>query len=179
MTTPRIPPGSRREVGIATWLFARSAGRAIGTEPPAVFLTLGRNKRLFWGWLDFAARLMPGGRLPRRETELVILRVAHLSGCAYEFEHHTRLGRRAGVTEAELVRVMEGPDAEGWTEREATLLRAVDSLHDHRDLDDDTWLALREHLDERRLLELLFLVGHYEMLATALITLRVRPDRPR
>ncbi len=179
MSTPRIAPGSRRDVGLPTWLFARAAGRKIGTEPPAIFLTLGRNQRLFWGWLDFAGRLMPGGRLPRRETELVILRVAHLSDCAYEFEHHTRLGRQAGVTEEDLARVVEGPDAEGWSEREATLLRAVDSLHDHRDLDDETWQALSAHLDERRILELLFLVGHYEMLATALITLRVRPDRAR
>jgi AhpD family alkylhydroperoxidase len=179
VTSARITPGRRGDVGIPAWLFARAAGRAIGTEPPAVFLTLGRNKRLFWGWLDFAARLMPGGRLPRRETELVILRVAHLSGCHYEFEHHTRLGRRAGVTGDDLGRVVEGPDAEGWTPREATLLRAVDSLHDHRDLDDDLWAELRTHLDEKRALELLFLVGHYEMLATALITLRVQPDKAR
>lgn len=179
MSSARIEPGRLRQVGPFTWLFARAAGRAAGTEPPALFLTLGRNQRLFWGWLDFAARLMPGGRLPRRETELVILRVAHLAGCAYEFEHHVRLGRRAGVTDADVARVVDGPEAEGWSEREGALLRAVDSLHHHRDLDDDAWLELRTHLDERRALELLFLVGHYEMLATVLITLRVRPDRPR
>ena len=55
-----------------------------GTEPPGVFLTLGRHRRLFWGWLLFAGSLMPGGRLPRRETELVILRVATLAGNDYE-----------------------------------------------------------------------------------------------
>lgn len=179
MTRARIEPGGLRQVGVPAWLFSRAAGRALGTEPPAVFLTLARNRRVFWGWMDFAARLMPGGRLPRRETELVILRVAHLAGCAYELEHHTALGRRAGLTDAELLRVAEGPEAAGWSVREAVLLRTVDLLHHERDLDDAAWSALREHLDERTSLELLLLAGHYEMLATTLITLRVQPDRPR
>lgn len=179
MSAARIAPGGLRQVGLPTWLFARAAGRRLGTEPPAVFLTLGRNQRLFWGWLDFAARLMPGGRLPRRETELVILRVAHLSGCDYELQHHRTLGRAAGVTDADVERLVAGPDDAGWSPREATLLRTVDLLHHDRDLDDDAWSELRGHLDERTALELLLLVGHYEMLATTLNTLRVQPDRPR
>lgn len=175
----RIAPGNLRQVGPATWLFARAAGRSLGTKPPAVFLTLGRNQRLFWGWLDFAARLMPGGRLPRRESELVILRVAHLAGSDYEFAHHTKLGRRAGLTTDEIARVRTGPADPAWSARDALLLRSVDALHHHRDLDDAAWADLREHLDERTALEFLFLVGHYEMLATALNTLRIQPDPPR
>jgi AhpD family alkylhydroperoxidase len=180
MTSPaRIAPGSRRDVGLVIAGFARIAGRAIGTEPPAVFLTLGRHRRLFWGWLHFAGRLMPGGRLPRRETELVILRVATLAGCAYELAHHTQLGRRAGIGPAELERVAVGPAADGWSARERLLLATTDELHQDRDLSDETWRALRATYDERTCLEILLLVGHYEMLATTLNTLRVRPDRRR
>ncbi|MDQ8705268.1 carboxymuconolactone decarboxylase family protein [Streptomyces sp. LHD-70] len=90
----RIRPGGRREVGLRIWVFSQIAGRVAGTRAPALFLTLGRNRPLFRGWLRFAARLMPRGTLPRRDTELIILRVAHLCGCAYEFTHHERLGRR-------------------------------------------------------------------------------------
>jgi alkylhydroperoxidase family enzyme len=53
----------------------------VGTGPPTLFLTLGRHHPLFSGWLRFARRLIPGGVLPRRETELVLLRVAHLCAC--------------------------------------------------------------------------------------------------
>jgi AhpD family alkylhydroperoxidase len=122
---------------------------------------------------------MPGGKLPRRDTELVILRVAHLRGCRYEFDHHVRLGRRAGLDDEDLRRVVEGPAADGWTPREAALLAAVDELHEDGDLGDESWDALRGHLDERRLIELVFLVGHYEMLATAIAALRIQPDAPR
>jgi AhpD family alkylhydroperoxidase len=175
----RIAPGGRREVGLLAWGISRVAGRVGGTGPPNLFLTLGRHRRLFRGWLRFAGRLMPGGRLPRRETELVILRVAHLRSCMYEFDHHVRLGRRAGVTDADLARVLEGPTAEGWSPREHALLTAVDQLHTHQDLDDAAWAALRSHLDERASIELCMLVGHYEMLATFIGTLRIQPDARR
>jgi alkylhydroperoxidase family enzyme len=178
-TTPRLAPGSRRELGLPMWVFTRLAGRKMGTPPPAIFLTLGRNRRLFRGWLHFAGTLMPGGRLPRRETELVILRVASLAGSDYERSHHERLGRRVGLTSTELERVRRGPEAEGWSARDRLLLSATDELHHTRDLSDATWTALSAELDEPTRLELLMLVGHYEMLATTLNTLRLRPDPPR
>jgi AhpD family alkylhydroperoxidase len=176
---PRVAPGNVREAGLLVSGFARLAGRVTGTEPPGVFLTLGRHRRLFWGWLLFAGALMPGGKLPRRETELVILRVATLSGNDYELTQHRRLGRRAGLSAAEIDRVADGPDADGWGSRERLLLKVTDELHAQRDLSDDTWAELRTELDERESIELLMLVGHYTMLATTLTTLRVRPDRPR
>jgi AhpD family alkylhydroperoxidase len=175
----RIAPGGRTEVGLFTWGLSWAAGRFAHTEPPRIFLTLGRQRKLFRGWLRFAGRLMPSGTLPRRETELVILRVAALNRCAYEFEHHRRLGRRAGVTTLDLERVLAGPTAQGWSAREQALLAAVDELHASRDLTDDTWARVRQHLDEPSTIELLLLVGHYEMLATTLLTLRVQPDRSR
>lgn len=176
---PRITPGSRRDVGIIGWVIAWVSGRVAGTGPPNLFLTFGRHRKLFRGWLRFAGRLMPGGTLLRRETELVIIRVAHLKDCRYEFDHHVHLGEKAGVTAADVVRLLAGPEADGWTFRERAILRVVDALHHDGDVVDETWADLATHLDEQRCIELVFLIGHYEMLATALTTLRVQPDAPR
>ena len=38
---------------------------------------------------------------------------------------------------------------------------------------------LRRHLDEEQAIELVLLVGHYQMLATAISTLRIETDEPR
>ncbi|WP_310963730.1 carboxymuconolactone decarboxylase family protein [Nocardioides terrisoli] len=179
MTGPRITPGGLRENGPLIWGFAQIAGRVTGTTPPNVFSTLGRGRGLFWGWLHFSGKLMPGGKLPRRLTELAIIRVAHLRGCQYELDHHVRLGRRAGVTAEDLERVYAGPDTDGWTPAEQALLRAVDELVHEKDISDPTWTALRSAYDDRRVLELVMLVGHYDALATTLLTLRVQPDRRR
>lgn len=176
---PRIGSGTLREVGPLVRGLGALAGRVMGTEDPQVFLVLGRTRRTFWGWLLFAGGLMPGGSLPRRDTELVILRVATLTGSAYEHAHHVRLGQRVGLTDEEIAAVGQGPGAAVWSDRQRTILAAVDELHARRDLSDETWAALRVHLDERRCVEFLLLAGHYEMLATTLNTLRIQPDPPR
>ncbi len=186
MSTPseqsaRLAPGGFREVGPLVWSFSRLAGRVARTEPPAIFLTLGRNRRLFWGWLHFAGRLMPGGRLPRRETELVILRVAARAGSAYEWTQHAAMGARAGLTEAEIAALrVDGTAPEHlWSDRDALLIRVTDELFATEDLSESTWALLAAEFDERTRIEVLMLVGHYRMLATALHVLRVQPDRPR
>ena len=139
LSPPRITPGGRREVGVVSVAIARISGRITGTTPPNLFLTLGRHRRLFRGWLHFASTQMPGGRLPRRETELVILRVAHRRACAYELEQHQRLGRRAGLTPRQLAAVAAeqvGP-GDGWSPRESAIFAAVDQLLDRHDIDDE------------------------------------------
>jgi alkylhydroperoxidase family enzyme len=179
MTRPRIAPGTLREVGLLAWLIAHVGGRQAHSSPLTLFLTLGRHRRLFRGWLRFAARLMPRGRLPRLDTELVILRVAYLRSCQYEYLHHVRIGARAGLTAADIERVQDGPGAPGWSPRQRAILSAADELHGAGDLAEDTWVALREHLDELECIELCLLVGHYEMLATTITALRIQPEQPR
>ena len=178
-TGARIAPGSRRDVGLLGWVVSQVSGRVSGTSAPNLFLTLGRHRPLFRGWLRFAGRLMPGGKLPRRETELVILRVAQLRSCRYELDHHVHLGRRAGVTDDDVERLRAGPEAAGWSAREHAILAAVDALHHRQDLSDAEWAELRRHLDEREAIELLLLAGHYEMLATTIAALRIQADEPR
>ncbi|MCW2753209.1 MAG: carboxymuconolactone decarboxylase [Marmoricola sp.] len=176
MSGPRIAPGGLRELGLPIWSLTRIAARVTKTAPPAIFTTLGRGRGLFWGWLFFASQLMPGGTLPRRETELVILRVATLRGCAYEFEHHVRIGRRAGLTRDDVERIGIGAAAEGWQGNDELLMEVTEELLSTKDLGDGTWARLRAAYDERTAIELLLLVGHYDMLATTLMTLRLEPD---
>lgn len=174
---PRISPGSRSDIGVPMWAFSRIAGRVSKSNPPNLFTTLGRHRPLFRGWLGFARRLMPFGKLPRRDTELVILRVAHLRQCEYEWHHHLKLGRRAGLSDADFARVKAGPAADGWSPRERAILRAVEELHTTRDVSDEVWDAVRAHLTERDAIELVMLAAHYEMLATVIGTLRIETDR--
>jgi AhpD family alkylhydroperoxidase len=178
-SSPRIRPGNRREIGWVNAGIVRVLGLATGGRPPHVFTTLARHHGLFRRWLWFAGGLMPGGKLPRAETELVILRVAHNTDCEYEWGHHERLGKRAGLSAEEVERVRSGPDASGWSERQALFLRAADELHADRRIGDELWAQLATQLDEVRLIELCMLVGHYEMLAMTLNSLGVEPEHPR
>jgi len=148
------------------------AGRVAGTGPLNLFTTLARHRRLFRGWLFFAGRLMPRGTLPRADTELVILRVAHNCESEYEWRHHERIAQAKGVA-----RVRVGAQAPGWTPRQRGLLQAADELHERRVLGDEVWTQLSAELSDTQLIELCMLVGHYEMLAMTLRSLRVQPDQ--
>lgn len=175
MTTPRIFPGGFADLGPINWIFARGAARAIGVQDAHIFSTLGRTRGLFRAWLHFSARMMPFGTLSRKDTEMVIIRVAHVRGCDYELDHHRRLGKRAGITDALAEQIMAGPDAE-WGDRERSMLRAVDELVADRDISDTAWAALRRHLNERETIAFVLLVGQYDALATTIGTLRIQRD---
>lgn len=177
--TARIAPGDLKDLGPIRWGFARAAGRVTGTEPPAIFTTLGRTKGLFTGWLHFAGALMPFGSLQRRESEMVILTVATERACEYEREHHRLLGKRAGLTSAEIEGILADEVVETLSPRERVLRESAQALVRTKDLDDEQWAALRDMTTEREAIELLLLVGHYDMLATTLMTLRLEPDEHR
>ena len=174
--SPRVAPGDARQIGRLNWLISRALGLATGGPPPNVFTTLARHRRLFRPWLRFAGTLMPGGSLPRADSELLILRVAHNTGSEYEWRQHERIAQASGLSADEVGRVRLGADAPGFSERQRLLLRAADELHAHRDISSELWVQLRVLLSDTELIELCMLIGHYEMLAMTLNTLRVAPD---
>jgi alkylhydroperoxidase family enzyme len=175
---PRIAPGTAQEIGRVNHGLARLLGAATGGPSPNIFTTLARHRTLFRKWLRFASGLMPGGRLPRRDTELVILRVADNCGSEYEWSQHERIAQESGLSAEEVQRVREGPGAEGWTDRQRLFLRAADELHAERMISDELWAELAAIYSDVELIELCLLVGHYEMLAMTLNSLRVEPDPP-
>jgi alkylhydroperoxidase family enzyme len=175
MTVPRIPPlppaewdGELREqleVLSAAW------GR-----PLNIFGTVAHHPVLFRRWMAFGTQVLLRSALPPRERELVILRVGWRCRAPYEWGQHVVIARDSGVTDEEIARVGAGPDAPGWSPVEAALLRAADELHDDKMVSDRTWSLLQAHFDARQLLDLLFLVGQYEMVAGVLNSLRVQRD---
>ena len=180
MTEPaRIPSsGTVREVGVLGWLYCKLAARNQRVPQTHVFTTLAQHKRLFWAWLPFGGVLLGFGKLPKRDTELVILRVAHLRRCEYQLQHHRRIAKRRGIETATQDAIFDGPDADGLTDRQKALLTATDELIDTRTLSPQTWQWLSRHLDRRQLIEFVTLAGQYDALAATLVTLKVPLDFP-
>jgi alkylhydroperoxidase family enzyme len=170
----RVPPND--SPGLVNGLILRVLGLATGGRPLNVFTTLAHQGSLFRRWLFFAGGLMPGGTLPRRDAELVILRVAHNCHSAYEREQHERIGLISGLSQAE-VDATAGGTAE-LSERQQLLIAACDALHADRDVDDALWARLEAEFGGKQCMELFLLIGHYEMLAMTLNSLRVEPDAP-
>jgi 4-carboxymuconolactone decarboxylase len=143
-----------------------------GAPASNIFLTLVRHPGLFRRWLPFGGKLL-AGKLPPRERELLILRTGWLCQAEYEWAQHRLIGLSVGLSEEEIDRVREGPDAAGWDAFDSTLLRAADELHSGARISDMTWNALADRYDERQLIEVPMLVGHYHMVAFTLNSLGV------
>jgi alkylhydroperoxidase family enzyme len=114
--------------------------------------------------------------LTARQRELLILRVAHLRDAPYEWAQHVLLARDAQISTEEIDRARAGPDAPGWGAQERVLLRAADELLSEARIGDATYAALASELDTEQMMDLVWTVGSYELLAMAFRTFDVQLD---
>jgi 4-carboxymuconolactone decarboxylase len=123
-------------------------------------------------YLTFSFYLLTRSTLPARLRELAVLRIAHLSACAYEWDEHVTIGQREGLTLTDIAALQRG---EATDEFDRAVLAAVDELVENTRMSDESWAALGERMDKRQLMDFVFTVGGYHMLAMALNTFGVQP----
>ena len=71
--------------------------------------------------------------------------------------------KQAGLTSKEIIRILQGPKAEGWAPIERLLLRAVDELLAETFVSDVTWDALAQQFSEPQPMGLVGTVGQYAL----------------
>lgn len=140
--------------------------KGIGDNARNLFTTLVRHPKLFKRWSVFANHVLFKSSLDPVARELAILRIAWLTQAEYEWGQHVLIARESGLSEATIARVKRGADSEGWSSRECALLIAVDQLHSECEIDPTCWSELQNHYDEKQILDLIFTVGNYRMLAS-------------
>ena len=150
--------------------------RAGGPKGLNVLGTLARHPSLMKAYHTFNGHILSSSTLTPRQRELLILRVAALRDAAYEWEQHVIIAADAGIDDDEIARVRDGADAPGWSAPDAALLRAVDELVADALVSDATWAALAETLDEQQLMDLVFTVGAYDLLAMAFRSFGIQLD---
>lgn len=114
--------------------------------------------------------------LTPRQRELLVLRVAHVRGSAYEWAQHVYQAGIAGIAWEEVGRVRVGPGAPEWSPLERALLSAADELVADARISDPTYAELSAVLDTQQLMDVVFTVGAYEVFAMALRTFDVQLD---
>ncbi|MCB2076112.1 MAG: carboxymuconolactone decarboxylase family protein [Novosphingobium sp.] len=135
-----------------------------GSIPDVSLITL-RHPGMFRCQMAMGIELVARGTIPARERELAVLRLAWLARAPFEWSEHVVIGKKCGVTAEEIERVTQGSSAEGWSEHEAAVLRAVEELLGNQCISDETWETLARTYDEKQLLELPMLAGSYLMTA--------------
>jgi AhpD family alkylhydroperoxidase len=115
--------------------------------------------------------------LDPRLRELVILRVGHLCGSAYEVKAHDRIAREAGASEADLEAVKTEAGVRSLGRREQIVLRFAEELTHGIKVSDKTFAQAASILTERDLVELTIVAGFYNMVSRVLETLAIEIER--
>jgi 4-carboxymuconolactone decarboxylase len=182
LSKPRVPPLTLEECN-------HEQRELLTKGNPArilnVFATIARHSDLYRRWIPFGNHILFKSTLSPRDREIAILRIGHLCRSGYEFAQHTVVGKRAGLSDAEIERTKLGPEAQGWSESERLIVQATDELHHDSFISDSTWAGLVKHYNTNQIIDLVFTVGQYTMVSMALNSFGVQleddvkgPDLP-
>jgi alkylhydroperoxidase family enzyme len=176
---PRIPFIKRSEwTDEARDVFAVLGGPESRENGPSknIVYVFARHPALALPFLAYNRHLLMNSSLPDRVRELVTLYIGWTCKSDYEWLSHVASGLRLGLTGDDIEAVKHGPDSLHWSELERTLLRAVDQMREAYNLDDELWALLSKEFDHRQMMDLLFTIGNYIMLAAVLNAVRVPPE---
>jgi 4-carboxymuconolactone decarboxylase len=175
---PRIPPVSLEDAEPETreLLEALSTFRDDDVSILNVFGTVAQHPKLMKRWLVFANHVLLKSTISGRDRELAILRAGWRCRSPYEWGQHVVIARREGISDDEIAHIAEGPDAPGWSDHDAAILRAVDELHDSGTIGDATWATLVERYDQQQCMDLVFAIGQYHLVSFALNSFGVERD---
>ena len=140
-----------------------------------LFKILLNHPKLVRAWGRFGNYILGGSTLSAREREIAILRIGWLNQADYEWEQHVLIGKRAGLSDAEIEQITKGPKA-GWSRHEAALVQAADDLYEDSVVSDETWKILSESYNTQQLMDLVFSIGQYNLVSWALNSFGVPLD---
>jgi len=110
------------------------------------------------------------------QREVLLIRIGVLCRSEYEWAAHSRVGRRIGMGDEDIERIVAGPSADNDDPVERALLRATDEIYRDDLVSDETWNALTVAFNERQLLDILTAIGGYRMFSMAINTFGVQLD---
>jgi alkylhydroperoxidase family enzyme len=171
---PRIPPIEPKD-----WTpeqRKRFDPNGTGQRAANVFVTFVRNPPADRLRGPINQHILNGTTLSVRQRETLLMRIGVLCRSEYEWAAHSRLGRRAGMTDADVERIIAGPQSGGGDPLEVALLQATDDLYRDDRVSDDTWSTLAKTLDTKQLLDVLIAVGGYRATSMAINSAGVQLD---
>jgi 4-carboxymuconolactone decarboxylase len=163
---PRLPPLTEADA-------PAEAREILANWPYNLHRVLARNIPTLTRWMPYAEHILRDNALPVRERELAILRVAFNTRSEYEWGLHARLARSVGFTDQDISEIAQGGTSAHWHPWEAAILDAVDDIMTRWEIGDAAWDVLAGKFDDKQLIDLIFVIGQFMLVAVTLKSLRV------
>jgi alkylhydroperoxidase family enzyme len=135
------------------------------------------SEPVFKGVSAIGSAFISGSSLPDKLREIAILRAGYVCGSRYETFQHEALGRYVGLTDAQIDAVREGNAASpALDEVESAVLAFADDVIQNVRASDETLAAVRKHLSDAHVIDLILVTGAYLMISRFLETTGVELD---
>jgi AhpD family alkylhydroperoxidase len=146
---------------VAYWMTRRQFGRMV--DPVAVYA---HAPSLLSGYGMLEQATAKQNRVPERLKALGELKAAAVVSCEFCVDIASSQARKAGISEAEMLALPRYRESDAFDELEKLVLDYASAIsRTPTQVDDDLFAALREHFDERQLVELTSVIALENMRA--------------
>jgi AhpD family alkylhydroperoxidase len=144
-------------------------------SPVNLYKALGNHPGLVAAWTEFANSIRHDSRTDRALRELMILRTAQIARSEYEWAHHLRMARKAGVREAQIAALATWRSAAEFDARERAALALTEGVM-ACDVSDAVHAEVKRHFSDAEYVELSLTASFYAMVSRMLDAMRVELD---
>jgi alkylhydroperoxidase family enzyme len=130
-----------------------------------LFRTMLRQPGATKALLPWANYIQSRNDLSPRTKEIVVLRTSYRCLSGYEWSHHARFAREAGLSDAEIGALKSDAGGWQWSAFDRACIDACDEMVRTHHIQDATWAALRATLSEKQMMDLVFTIGQYTQVA--------------
>jgi len=168
--SPRVPMVSlerARELGEAMGLPARrtqsEAFRVVANNPGVARVAFSQ-----------LLQLLENNRFDTRLRELMIMRIAWVTGSAYEWTQHWRVAATAGIPPEDVLAVRDWRSAPQLTPADRAILAATDECLEGKSISDASWAEVAKHVaDPAQQVEFIIAMGNWLSFSMLFRNLRI------
>ena len=126
---------------------------------------------------DLGSAFIKGSPLPPKLREIAILRAGYISNAIYETWQHEALGRFVGLNDEQIAAIKAGDaNSDALDAAERAVLAFVEDVILNVRASDATLSAVRKHLGDAEVLDLILVTGYYMTISRLLETTGVELD---
>jgi alkylhydroperoxidase family enzyme len=170
---PRIPPVAPEDLPpeLAEIYRTSPAGKL------NIFRLHAHAPTVFPGYSAMAQAIFARLDVPPLERELMVLMIAELEQCEYEWAQHAQIASGMGIPEAKISAIRAGRyDSDIFSDREQALFEFTRQTVKNVRVDDAAFNAVAAFYSHRQIIELLFTIGSYMMLARIMEVAEIELD---
>jgi 4-carboxymuconolactone decarboxylase len=159
---------------------APAVREALDALPPLnIFRLVAHAETALRPFLRLGGALLTQAALDARLRELVILRVAQMSGARYEWVQHAAIAEAVGVSRDRISTLEAGDaDADCFDDDERLVLAFAAEVVEDVGASKSTFERVNARFSPREIIELILTIGYYMMIARVMETTEIDLDDP-